>query len=110
MRSGSAGSSCSIRGMVPHTIPWVDGCTRYSCALSCWAGWEAVGIASMYLGGRFPVVKCMVHCDLFLVGNVAHVYNAVEQQGLLSESRGEDGHDGLEVDKAHRQDARRWDL
>jgi len=39
-----------------------------------------------------------------------HVYNAVEQQGLLSESRGEDGHDGLEADEAHRRDAQRWDL
>jgi len=38
------------------------------------------------------------------------VYNAVEQEGLLSESRGEDGRDGLEADEAHRRDARRWDL
>jgi len=38
------------------------------------------------------------------------MYNAVEQQGLLSESHGEDGRDGLEADEAHRQDAWRWDL
>ena len=30
------------------------------------------------------------------------MYNAVEQQGLLSKSHGEDGRDGLEVDEAHR--------
>jgi len=59
VRSGSAGGLCSIRGMVPRTIPWVDGCARYSCAPSCWAGWEGVGVASIYLGGHFPVVKCM---------------------------------------------------
>ena len=40
--------------------------------------------------------------DLFLVGDVALIYNAVEQQGLLSESRGEDGRDRLKADEAHR--------
>ena len=64
----------------------------------------------MYLGGRFPVVKCMACCDLFLVGNVALMYNAMEQQGLLSKSCGEDGRDGLKADEARRRDARRWDL
>ena len=74
---------------------------------SCWAGWEGVGVASTYLGGHFPVVKCMACCDLFLVGNVVLMYNAVEQQGLLSESCGEDGRDGLKADEACRRDARR---
>ena len=64
----------------------------------------------MYLRGRFPVVKCMACCDLFLVGDVALMYNAMEQQGLLSELHGEDGRDGLEVDEACQQDAQRWDL
>ena len=73
--------------------------------LSCWASWEGVGVASTYLGGHFPVIKCMACCDLFLVGDVALMYNAVEQQGLLSESRGEDKHDGLKADEARRQDA-----
>ena len=67
---------------------------------SCWANWEGVGVASMYLRGHFPVVKCMACYNLFLVGNVALMYNAMEQQGLLSKSHGEDRHDGLKADEA----------
>ena len=44
----------------------------------------------------------MACCDLFLVGDVVLMYNAVEQQGLLSESHGEDGRDRLKVDEACR--------
>lgn len=64
----------------------------------------------MYLGGRLPVVKRIARRDLFLVVNVAHVYNAAEQEGLLFVSRGEDGRDGIEADEARQRGARRWDL
>ena len=78
MHGRLAGGVCSIRGMVPCTISWVGGCAGHSCALSCWASWEGLGIASIYLGGHSPAIKCIVHCDLFLVCNIVPVYNAME--------------------------------
>ena len=36
------------------------------------------GVASTYLGGCSPAIKCIARRDLFLLGDVAPVYNAVE--------------------------------
>ena len=85
---------CSVREMVNVNWSHVPYLQEAGAPPTC----GGVHVVRAHLGRRRPAVERVGHHDEFLVGDVAHMYDAAEQEGLALFQSPADGRDGLEVD------------